>query len=73
MPSTVLIEGERLALVIKKERPDGLDGSTVLWRPTGPDELELVRRLDWLAWPVGCRYSDRALGLGVRIELGLLP
>jgi hypothetical protein len=25
--------------------------TTTLWRPTGPEELELVRELDWPAWP----------------------
>lgn len=25
--------------------------TTVLWRPTGPEELELVRQAGWLAWP----------------------
>ncbi|MGW5460184.1 hypothetical protein [Streptomyces sp. NPDC003996] len=25
--------------------------TTTLWRPTGPKELELVRALDWRAWP----------------------
>lgn len=25
--------------------------TTTLWRPTGPKELELVRELDWRAWP----------------------
>lgn len=25
--------------------------TTTLWRPTGPEELELVRRLNWRAWP----------------------
>ncbi|MCF3183883.1 hypothetical protein IPZ70_28650 [Streptomyces polychromogenes] len=25
--------------------------TTTLWRPTGPVELELVRALDWRAWP----------------------
>jgi hypothetical protein len=25
--------------------------TTALWRPTGPKELELVRELDWRAWP----------------------
>ncbi|WP_221891501.1 ADP-ribosylation/crystallin J1 [Microbispora sp. KK1-11] len=24
---------------------------TTLWRPTGPEELELVRRSGWRAWP----------------------
>jgi hypothetical protein len=31
--------------------PPRLDDTTLLWRPTGPDELELVRRSGWLAWP----------------------
>ena len=38
--------------------PDRLDSelgpdvaTTVLWRPAGPDELELVRRAGWRAWP----------------------
>ncbi|MGW3987961.1 hypothetical protein [Streptomyces sp. NPDC004830] len=25
--------------------------TTTLWRPTGPEELELVRRSEWRAWP----------------------
>ncbi|WP_103504306.1 MULTISPECIES: hypothetical protein [Streptomyces] len=25
--------------------------TTVLWRPTGPRELDLVRELGWHAWP----------------------
>ncbi|EST20320.1 hypothetical protein [Streptomyces roseochromogenus] len=25
--------------------------TTTLWRPTGPEELELVRALGWRAWP----------------------
>lgn len=25
--------------------------TTVLWRPTGPEELELVREAGWRAWP----------------------
>ncbi|MFJ2825460.1 hypothetical protein ACIO7M_30740 [Streptomyces toxytricini] len=25
--------------------------TTALWRPTGPEELELVRALDWRGWP----------------------
>ncbi|KPI21969.1 hypothetical protein OV450_7537 [Actinobacteria bacterium OV450] len=25
--------------------------TTTLWRPTGPAELDLVRALDWRAWP----------------------
>jgi hypothetical protein len=25
--------------------------TTTLWRPTGPEELELVRQSNWLAWP----------------------
>ncbi|GAA3030168.1 hypothetical protein [Actinokineospora globicatena] len=25
--------------------------TTVLWRPTGPEELDLVRQADWRAWP----------------------
>jgi hypothetical protein len=31
----------------------GGDGvaTTVLWRPTGPDELELVRESGWREWP----------------------
>ncbi|WP_406072887.1 hypothetical protein [Micromonospora sp. NBC_01638] len=27
------------------------DGTTVLWRPTGPNELDLVRESGWRAWP----------------------
>jgi hypothetical protein len=26
-------------------------GTTLLWRPTGPQELELVRESGWRAWP----------------------
>ncbi|GGX60920.1 hypothetical protein GCM10010358_14350 [Streptomyces minutiscleroticus] len=29
----------------------GRRATTTLWRPTGPEELELVRELDWRAWP----------------------
>ncbi|MCX5281399.1 MULTISPECIES: hypothetical protein [unclassified Streptomyces] len=29
----------------------GQRATTTLWRPTGPVELELVRALDWRAWP----------------------
>lgn len=25
--------------------------TTTLWRPTGPEELQLVRESDWCAWP----------------------
>lgn len=25
--------------------------TTILWRPTGPEELELVRASGWKAWP----------------------
>ncbi|MFI5721048.1 ADP-ribosylation/crystallin J1 [Nocardia sp. NPDC051750] len=25
--------------------------TTLLWRPTGPEELELVRQSGWRAWP----------------------
>lgn len=25
--------------------------TTLLWRPTGPEELDLVRRSGWRAWP----------------------
>src|SRR3954447_8577479 len=25
--------------------------TTTLWRPTGPKELDLVRELEWRAWP----------------------
>jgi hypothetical protein len=25
--------------------------TTTLWRPTGPKELQLVRELEWRAWP----------------------
>ena len=25
--------------------------TTTLWRPTGPEELDLVRELNWRAWP----------------------
>lgn len=25
--------------------------ATVLWRPTGPSELDLVRRSGWRRWP----------------------
>lgn len=33
-------------MVQDKETP-----TTVLWRPTGPEELELLRQADWRAWP----------------------
>ncbi|WP_433346044.1 hypothetical protein [Micromonospora sp. CA-111912] len=26
-------------------------GTTVLWRPTGPEELDLVRLSGWRRWP----------------------
>lgn len=26
-------------------------GTTTLWRPTGPEELDLVRASGWKAWP----------------------
>lgn len=29
---------------------DGM-ATTALWRPTGPEELELVRESGWRAWP----------------------
>jgi len=29
----------------------GLDDTSTLWRPTGPEELELVRSSDWRRWP----------------------
>jgi hypothetical protein len=25
--------------------------TTTLWRPTGPEELDLVRQSGWRAWP----------------------
>ncbi|NUW41952.1 hypothetical protein HT134_17650 [Nonomuraea rhodomycinica] len=37
---------ERCAVVQDEGVP-----ATVLWRPTGPEELELVRRSGWRAWP----------------------
>lgn len=30
---------------------DGAPTTTTLWRPTGPEELALVRAADWRAWP----------------------
>ncbi|MEO3775524.1 hypothetical protein ABGB16_01475 [Micromonospora sp. B11E3] len=27
------------------------EGTTVLWRPTGPQELDLVRESGWRSWP----------------------
>lgn len=27
------------------------DETTLLWRPVGPEELELVRQTGWRAWP----------------------
>ncbi|MFJ6015027.1 ADP-ribosylation/crystallin J1 [Streptomyces sp. NPDC092952] len=29
----------------------GVRATTTLWRPTGPEELELVRQSGWRAWP----------------------
>lgn len=29
----------------------GRRATTTLWRPTGPEELELVRASEWRAWP----------------------
>ncbi|MFC6842432.1 hypothetical protein [Streptomyces caelestis] len=29
----------------------GQPPTTTPWRPTGPKELDLVRELDWHAWP----------------------
>ncbi|MEV5970057.1 hypothetical protein [Streptomyces sp. NPDC051921] len=29
----------------------GRPATTTLWRPTGPEELELVRAAEWRAWP----------------------
>ncbi|MER5746379.1 hypothetical protein ABT097_24280 [Streptomyces sp. NPDC002225] len=29
----------------------GARATTTLWRPTGPEELELVRESGWRAWP----------------------
>ncbi|ETK31621.1 hypothetical protein [Microbispora sp. ATCC PTA-5024] len=29
----------------------GQEALVTLWRPTGPEELELVRRSGWRAWP----------------------
>ena len=28
-----------------------MDATVILWRPTGPEELELVRAGGWLRWP----------------------
>ncbi|GLY14721.1 hypothetical protein Kisp01_17360 [Kineosporia sp. NBRC 101677] len=28
-----------------------MDSTVTLWRPTGPEELELVRASGWLRWP----------------------
>ncbi|HEY9390826.1 MAG TPA: ADP-ribosylation/crystallin J1 [Mycobacteriales bacterium] len=28
-----------------------VEGTVTLWRPTGPQELDLVRASGWLAWP----------------------
>jgi hypothetical protein len=30
---------------------DDGNGTTTLWRPTGPEELDLVRESGWLRWP----------------------
>jgi hypothetical protein len=32
-------------------RHNNANGTTTLWRPSGPPELELVRRSGWRAWP----------------------
>lgn len=31
--------------------PTRTSATVTLWRPTGPEELELIRRSGWLAWP----------------------
>lgn len=34
-------------------------GTTTLWRPTGPDELDLVRSSGWRCWPA--RLPDQPI------------
>ncbi|MEU5565576.1 hypothetical protein [Micromonospora musae] len=34
-------------------------GTTVLWRPTGPEELDLVRESGWRKWPA--RLPDQPI------------
>jgi hypothetical protein len=35
------------------------EATVTLWRPTGPEELELVRASDWRTWPP--RLSDQPI------------
>lgn len=45
-------DGARALLAeIRRGRQENADGTTTLWRPTGPDELDLVRNLEFRAWP----------------------
>lgn len=44
------------ALAGRRENPDG---TTTLWRPTGPQELALIERADWRAWPP--RLADQPI------------
>lgn len=37
----------------------GDSGTTTLWRPTGPDELDLVRSSGWRCWPA--RLPDQPI------------
>jgi hypothetical protein len=51
---TIHALGGREAVDSDQARP-----TTVLWRPTGPEELELVRRSGWRAWPP--RLADQPI------------
>lgn len=36
---------------IRRERQENADGTTTLWRPVGPEELEILRAGGFKAWP----------------------